>query len=127
MSSLKTGMIVKNTFNSVEWNILLILYFRFERHFLFFFFLKHKKEKREMRKRTTLECQQEAEQKRCEENTSLQLHTVAVFPSGRYAVTSSLLAFILFFLNTNTGPTQVHTLGVLIGYLCLGENPTEKL
>lgn len=30
--------------------------------------------------------------------TSLQLHTVAVFPSGRYAVTSSLLAFnFLFF------------------------------
>lgn len=32
----KTGIMAKNTFNFVEWNILLVLYFRFERHFLFF-------------------------------------------------------------------------------------------
>lgn len=31
----KTGIMAKNTFNFVEWNILLVLYFRFERHFLF--------------------------------------------------------------------------------------------
>lgn len=124
---LKLEWWVKNTFNSVEWNILLVLYFRFERHFLFFF-LKHKKEKCEMRKRTTMECQQEAEQKWCEENIRRFSFTLWQFSlSGRYAVTSSLLTFIyLFFFSTNTDSTQAHTLGMLIGYLCLGENPTEN-
>lgn len=64
----------------------------------------------------------------CEENIHHVSFTLWQFSlSGRYAVTSSLRTFIfLFFLNTNTDSTQAHTLGVLIGYLCLGENPTEN-
>lgn len=94
----KTGITAKNTFNVVEWNILLVLYFRFERHFLFFL-LKHKKENRGMGKEQRWSVNKRRNTKGCEVffNGRHFIFTLWQFPlSGRYAVTSSLLTFWFF-------------------------------
>lgn len=93
----KTGIMAKNTFNFVEWNILLVLYFRFERHFLFFLF-KHKKEKGEMGKEGGGSVGEGRNRKGCEGKTDVTAAShCGSFLSGRYAVTSSLLTFDFFF------------------------------